>query len=97
MPIVSHALLTEQGVQFSSIVTTSVQSATVALIGTSGGQLLKVLIEAGKDQKSRIYKAVQLTDGAPLLQVNKSLPCLTPSYRNTFRTWNSTRRTVFCI
>jgi hypothetical protein len=69
IPIVSHATLTEQNVLFTSIAATSVQSATVSLIGTSGGQILKVLIEAGKDRTSRIYKSIQLTDdGEPLLQ-----------------------------
>jgi plexin A len=68
IPISAHATLVEQGTLFTSIVTTSIQSATVALIGTNGGQILKVLIEAGKDQHSRIYKFIQLSDGEPLLQ-----------------------------
>jgi plexin A len=71
IPIVAHASLVEQGTLFTSIATTSVQSATVALIGTTSGQILKTLIEAGKDQTSRVYKTIQLTDGAPLLQVTR--------------------------
>ncbi|KAI6217562.1 Sema domain-containing protein [Aphelenchoides fujianensis] len=68
IPIVAHAILTEQGAHFSSVVVTSVQSATVAFIGTSNGQILKALLEASPNQTSRIFKTIALTDGTPLLQ-----------------------------
>ncbi|KAI6236464.1 hypothetical protein M3Y95_00160400 [Aphelenchoides besseyi] len=68
IPIVAHALLSEQGATFTSISVTSVQSATVAFIGTSAGQIMKALLEAGNNQSSRVFKTITLTDGIPLLQ-----------------------------
>lgn len=66
IPIVSSTVLSESGVLFSSIVATSVQSATVVFIGTQGGQIVKALID--DEAKSKIYQRLQLTDGIPLLQ-----------------------------
>ncbi|CAD5219510.1 unnamed protein product [Bursaphelenchus okinawaensis] len=66
IPIISQASLSEQSVQFTSIVATSVQSATVAFVGTQNGQILKIILEGNAN--SRVYKKLQLTDGNPLLQ-----------------------------
>lgn len=53
---------------FTSIITTSVQTATVAFIGTADGVLHKALIE-GVGGSSRIIKSIRLNNnGQPLLQ-----------------------------
>lgn len=51
---------------FTSIITTSVQTATVAFIGTASGSLHKALIE-GVGGSSRIIKSTRLSND-PLLQ-----------------------------
>ncbi|KAL3114962.1 hypothetical protein niasHT_011398 [Heterodera trifolii] len=67
IPISARALLVDRTSQITALAVTSVQTATVAFVGTSDGVLHKVLIE-GEEGKSRIFNSVQLSpDGQPLL------------------------------
>jgi len=70
IPIIGNALLVDKTSLFTSVTTSSVQTATVAFIGTSEGTLHKALVEGeGSGGASRIYKSIQLTpDSQPLLQ-----------------------------
>uniref|UniRef100_A0A1I8BP85 Sema domain-containing protein n=1 Tax=Meloidogyne hapla TaxID=6305 RepID=A0A1I8BP85_MELHA len=68
IPISARALLVDRTSLFTSLAISSVQTATVAFIGTSDGFLHKALLE-GEDGQSHIFKSIQLsTDGHPILQ-----------------------------
>lgn len=86
IPIIAHALLVVSDVVFTSVVATSVQAATVALIGTSHGALLKAVIDAGdsSNRSSRVFRSIKLTDGTPLLQVNLEI-MISLSLQTTFQ------------
>uniref|UniRef100_A0A914ID92 Sema domain-containing protein n=1 Tax=Globodera rostochiensis TaxID=31243 RepID=A0A914ID92_GLORO len=67
IPISARALLVDRTSQLSALAVSSVQTATVAFIGTSDGVLHKALIE-GEEGQSHIFKSIQLSpEGQPLL------------------------------
>ena len=68
IPVSARASLVDRTSLFSSLAISSVQSATVAFIGTAEGVLHKALLE-GPEGHSHIFKSLQIsTEGQPLLQ-----------------------------
>nr|CAD2193070.1 unnamed protein product [Meloidogyne enterolobii] len=68
IPISARAFLVDRTSLFTSLAISSVQTATVAFIGTSDGVLHKALLE-GEDGQSHIFKSIQVSsDGTSILQ-----------------------------
>jgi hypothetical protein len=67
LPISATAFLVDKTSTFTSIIVSSVLTATIAFVGTANGMVHKVLV--GGNGESRIIKSMQLTpDETPILR-----------------------------